>query len=48
MENVILSPHEAGATQRQWQRIGEIFLDNLRRYRAGDELRNLVDRGQGY
>lgn len=48
MENVILSPHEAGATQRQWQRIGEIFLDNLRRYLAGDELRNLVDRGQGY
>lgn len=44
MENVILSPHVAGSTQYQWRRVGEIFLENLSRFRDGREMINEVDR----
>jgi phosphoglycerate dehydrogenase-like enzyme len=47
--NVILSPHCAVDDGQVYvDRCLEIFFDNLRRYRAGRPLRNVVDRARGY
>ena len=48
MENVIITGHYAGATPIYDERAMAIFLDNLRRYRAGEPLRNVVDKALGY
>lgn len=48
LENVIITPHISGASTRHTALAVEIFRDNLRRYLAGQPLRNLVDRGRGY
>ena len=48
MENVIITGHYAGATPIYDERALAIFLDNLRRYRAGEPLRNVVDKTLGY
>jgi phosphoglycerate dehydrogenase-like enzyme len=48
MENVIVTAHYAGMTPRYNERAMAIFLDNLRRFRAGAPLRNLVDKRAGY
>lgn len=48
MENVIVTAHYAGATPHYDERAMTIFLDNLRRYRAGEPLRNVVDKRLGY
>jgi phosphoglycerate dehydrogenase-like enzyme len=44
MPNVIITPHYAGASPRYYERAMPIFLDNLRRYRDGEQLCNLVDK----
>ena len=48
MENVIITAHYAGATPDYHERALAIFLDNLRRYKAGEPLRNVVDKTLGY
>jgi phosphoglycerate dehydrogenase-like enzyme len=48
LENVIVTSHYAGLTPRYDERALEIFVDNLRRYRAGEPLRNVVDKTLGY
>lgn len=48
MENVILTPHISGGTERYNQRAVEIFARNLRRYLAGEPLENVVDPARGY
>jgi len=48
MENVILTPHISGGTPRYMQRAVGLFCDNLRRYLAGEPLRNVVDPARGY
>jgi phosphoglycerate dehydrogenase-like enzyme len=48
MENVIITAHYAGATPHYNERALAIFLDNLRRYQAGEPLRNVVDKRLGY
>jgi D-2-hydroxyacid dehydrogenase (NADP+) len=48
MENVIITGHYAGSTPKYNQRAIAIFLDNLRRYRSGEPLRNVVDKQAGY
>jgi len=48
MPNVIITSHYSGRTPRYLERGMEIFLDNLRRYRAGEPLRNVVDKKLGY
>jgi len=47
-ENVIVTAHYAGITPRYDERAMAIFLDNLRRYKAGEPLRNVVDKKLGY
>jgi phosphoglycerate dehydrogenase-like enzyme len=48
MPNVLISPHRAG-DHEDWPRdVVALFVDNLRRYLAGDPLRNVVDVSLGY
>ncbi|HSP69876.1 MAG TPA: D-2-hydroxyacid dehydrogenase [Bryobacteraceae bacterium] len=48
MENVLLSPHTADHVQDFIHLAVESFLDNLRRFQAGQPLLNLVDKHAGY
>jgi phosphoglycerate dehydrogenase-like enzyme len=48
MDNVILTPHISGGTPVYMERAVELFCDNLRRYLAGEPLRNAVDLKRGY
>ncbi len=48
MENVIITGHYAGSTPFYFDRVMEIFLENLRRYQCGEALINQVDKQQGY
>ena len=48
MENVIVTCHYAGANPHYHERAMAIFLDNLRRYQAGEPMRNVVDKRLGY
>jgi phosphoglycerate dehydrogenase-like enzyme len=43
MPNVLISPHSASTSDRENERITEIFIDNLRRFLAGKPLRNVLD-----
>lgn len=45
---ILLTPHTSAYTHRFWEREAELILDNLRRYRAGEALRNVVDKAEGY
>ncbi|TET95738.1 MAG: D-2-hydroxyacid dehydrogenase [Dehalococcoidia bacterium] len=48
MDNVILTPHISGGTPVYMERAVALFCDNLRRYLAGEPLRNVVDLQRGY
>lgn len=43
LENVIVSPHGVALVEAEEPRIVELFIDNLRRHRAGEPLRNALD-----
>ena len=51
-DNVIITPHISGPSFGQMkkteERITDICCDNLRRYAAGEPLRNIVDLKEGY
>ena len=48
LPNVIVTPHTAWSSARVLDRSIGLFCDNLRRYSAGETLRNVVDPGAGY
>jgi phosphoglycerate dehydrogenase-like enzyme len=48
LDNVILTPHIAGTTPNYERRAAEIFVDNIRRFVAGQPLKNKVDFSRGY
>ena len=43
LDNVVISPHIAGAGGGGTERFAKIFADNLRRFRAGEPLDMLID-----
>ena len=43
MENVIVTPHISGAVEGYGEKVTAMFIDNLRRYVAGEPLENVVD-----
>jgi len=45
---VLVSPHVSGVSARFWERETALLVDNIRRYRAGRRLRNLVDLDREY
>jgi phosphoglycerate dehydrogenase-like enzyme len=48
LPNVIVTPHTSWSSARVLDRSIDLFCDNLRRFRAGEQLRNVVDRSAGY
>lgn len=48
LPNAIVTPHNGASTPQTRQRGIDIFVENLRRYQAGEELVNVIDKGRGY
>jgi phosphoglycerate dehydrogenase-like enzyme len=48
MENILITPHIAGLTERMWERHYAHYTENLRRYLAGEPLLWVVDKQRGY
>jgi phosphoglycerate dehydrogenase-like enzyme len=48
LDNLLITPHTAGLTEKLWHRHYELFSDNLRRYLAHQPLRSVVDKHAGY
>ena len=48
LPNVILAQHTSGSSPYNADRITQIFLENLGRYRRGEGLKNVVDVALGY
>ena len=43
LPNVLISPHSASTSDRENARLTDLFCDNLRRYLAGEALRNVLN-----
>jgi phosphoglycerate dehydrogenase-like enzyme len=48
MENVVITPHVAGASPYRPGRVVDLFCENLERFRAGQELIGVIDKKKGY
>lgn len=48
LDNVLISPHTADRTSDSHVRAMQFFLENLRRFRAGESLENVVDKLEQY
>ncbi len=48
LDNLLITPHTAGLTDKLWLRHYELFSDNLRRYLAHEPLLFVVDKHKGY
>jgi phosphoglycerate dehydrogenase-like enzyme len=48
MDNVIITPHVAGQSDRIGERWTRLFRDNIVRFVTGQPLRNVVDKQLGY
>lgn len=46
--NLVITPHTSWASDLVIERSVDLFVENLRRHRAGEPLRNLVDLEAGY
>jgi phosphoglycerate dehydrogenase-like enzyme len=48
MDNVLISPHSASTVSAENRLLTDLFIDNLRRWLAGEPLRNVFDQAAGY
>lgn len=48
LENLFITPHIAGITEKLWERHYAFISENLRRYLKGEALLSVVDKKQGY
>jgi phosphoglycerate dehydrogenase-like enzyme len=48
MPNVLVTPHSMSTDTTENERLTALFCDNLRRYAAGEPLRNVIDKVRGY
>jgi phosphoglycerate dehydrogenase-like enzyme len=48
LPNVVFSPHTAALSNRENERVVEIFCDNLKRFATGESLRNVVHPDEFY
>jgi phosphoglycerate dehydrogenase-like enzyme len=48
VENLLITPHTAGFTEKLWNRQYELISENLRRYLAHQPLLAVVDKQRGY
>ncbi len=48
LDNLLITPHTAGITEKLWERHYALFSENLRRYLAHEPLLAIVDKQKGY
>lgn len=48
MENVIITPHHSGLSEKYMDRAIDVFLENLKAFLKGEPLPNLIDKTRGY
>jgi len=48
LENLLITPHTAGLTEKLWERHYQLISENLRRYLKGEPLLSVVDKKRGY
>ena len=48
LDNLLITPHTAGLTEKLWPRHYALFWENLRRYQGGESLLFVVDKHKGY
>ena len=48
LENLLITPHTAGLTEKLWERNYALIAENLRRYLAHQPLLSIVDKNKGY
>jgi phosphoglycerate dehydrogenase-like enzyme len=48
LENLLITPHTAGLTEKLWERNYALIVENLRRYLAHQPLLSTVDKNKGY
>jgi phosphoglycerate dehydrogenase-like enzyme len=48
LDNLLITPHTAGMTEKLWERQYALFSENLRRYLSGQPLVALVNKQSGY
>ena len=48
LDNLLMTPHTAGLTEKLWYRHYDLFSENLRRYVANQPLQSVVDKRAGY
>lgn len=48
LENLLITPHTAGLTEKLWERHYQLFSENLRRYIAQRALLGVVNKNKGY
>ena len=48
LDNLLITPHTAGLTDKLWNRHYELFSENLRRYLSHQPLLSVVDKQKGY
>ena len=48
MDNVIVSPHVSGEYQGYKAVVADLFIENVRRYIAGEPLLNVIDKAVGF
>ncbi|HEY1938907.1 MAG TPA: D-2-hydroxyacid dehydrogenase [Candidatus Angelobacter sp.] len=46
--NILITPHTAAVTDRLWERHYRLIVENMKRFLAGKELLNAVDKSRGY
>jgi phosphoglycerate dehydrogenase-like enzyme len=48
LENLLITPHIAGFTEKLWDKHYAFFTEDLRRYRSHQPLIAIVDKSKGY
>jgi phosphoglycerate dehydrogenase-like enzyme len=48
LPHVLITPHTAAFGGNYWRPTMDLFVDNLRRFQAGEPLMNRVDKNRGY
>jgi phosphoglycerate dehydrogenase-like enzyme len=46
--NLLITPHTSAYTHHFWEREAALIVENIQRYVAGEPLRNMVDKHEGY
>jgi phosphoglycerate dehydrogenase-like enzyme len=48
LDNLLITPHTAGLTEKLWQRHYDLFSENMRRYLSGEPLLFTINNKKGY